>query len=297
MDLLQTDSYYGKYKKYKEKYIKLKHNKYDLSVGHSQNKLIKMDISNINKNNTYVIIDLHFTNEEKKILEKFSISNTKTYNRYGEINLVKSELPKYLRSIGTNDSESIKIISKLIIRIIHRFLDSVDKPSAWITIRTSKPHHGYDIPRWHMDGMYFGKHDTPGLKLVTTLKGPSTLLSNSKQKNIRQKIRNLNLDKSIQKLYQQLENASQKNDKNKIYEIQEKITDLRIISRKKIVKILDKKTITQMDNGQAAIYTVNNSNYGCIHSEPPINQNRIFMSILPGTVEEINEMKIRWKIK
>ena len=32
MDLLQTDSYYGKYKKYKEKYIKLKHNKYGLTL-------------------------------------------------------------------------------------------------------------------------------------------------------------------------------------------------------------------------------------------------------------------------
>lgn len=293
----EINKYMLNYQKCRNQYMNLKYNKSNLDIGCPQNKLIKMDVSQINKNNTYVIVDLNFTNKEKKILENFSILNTKTYDRYGEIDLVDSELPKYLESIGNNDEESINILTRLIVRIIHSFQGTVNKPSAWITIRISEPHHGFDIPRWHMDGRYFGENDTPSLKLVTTLKGPPTLLSNSKQKNIRQDIQNLNFGKPMHKLYQQLKIASQKNDKKQIYELQEKIKNLRITSREKIVKILDEKTITQMDNGQAAIYTVNNSDYGCIHSEPPITQNRIFMSILPGTIDEINEMKILRKIK
>ena len=37
-----------------------------------------------------------------------------------------------------------------------------------------------------------------------------------------------------------------------------------------------------------------NDKVAAIHSEPPINEKRIFLSILPGHVSEIEELRKRW---
>ena len=40
----------------------------------------------------------------------------------------------------------------------------------------------------------------------------------------------------------------------------------------------------------------NNSDLATIHSEPPIHEDRIFISILPMTIDEIDQLKLRWEI-
>ena len=145
-----------------------------------------------------------------------------------------------------------------------------------------------------MDGSYFQRDGTV-VKLVTTLKGPSTLLSNSKQKDIRKKINNMQSTVKLRKLRSELQEMKNENN-GEVALIQQKIRLETLELRKKMGDILDKKSINSMKNGEAAIYTVGNDKIGCIHSEPPINVDRLFMSILPCTVSEINELKKRWKI-
>jgi hypothetical protein len=43
------------------------------------------------------------------------------------------------------------------------------------------------------------------------------------------------------------------------------------------------------------IFIVGNTEKALIHSEPPMTEERIFISILPGTEKQIENLKKRWK--
>jgi hypothetical protein len=299
--------FYTKYIKYKTRYLDLKHDVYHsksidkIKINNSSNKLnikkIKDQINQIDENNTYVVIDLNFSEKEREHLKNFKIDRPNVYSRYGAIELMEKELPKYFEKLGNNDKKSIKVLTNMILRINNDLLEAFNKPSAWIDIRASKPNPDFDIPKWHLDGRYFEDKYTPTLKFVTTLKGPSTLLSDSKQHNIRGRIRKETNTLKLQKLFSKLREAIKDNNKEIMLDLHKKIQHENIKTRKKVAKILDKDSVHSMSNGDGAIYTTNNSLYGCLHSEPPINEERIFVSILPGTEAEIEELKKFRRIK
>ena len=246
----------------------------------------------IGREKTFVIVDLGFTDDEKKRLNQFRINRGDVYNRYGDINLLKEELPTSLRNIGENIDEDIDLVLRKVLETSKSFISATGKETAWITLRTSRQHSRFDIPRWHLDGRYFGKIKVPTLKLVSTLKGPSTLLSNSDQKDIRKIICDLNYDDEIRKMTQELKEIG-KSDVKKLKMLRKSLEEYRLKNRKKIMKILNKESIVKMKSGDAAIYTTNNSEFGCIHSEPKITEDRIFFSVLPCTFEEMKELKMR----
>ena len=62
--------------------------------------------------------------------------------------------------------------------------------------------------------------------------------------------------------------------------------------RPKLAKLVGKKYNKVPDN-KGLIFEVGSKN-AVIHSEPPIEQERIFISILPGTFEQISELKKRF---
>ena len=84
--------------------------------------------------------------------------------------------------------------------------------------------------------MYFGKRDVPSLKLVTTLKDHQPYYQIVNRKTLDKKYK---IQVNMKQLHQQLTTAIHNND----YLLQEKISVLRIKSRKEIVEILDKKSI------------------------------------------------------
>ena len=55
-----------------------------------------------------------------------------------------------------------------------------EKKACWFTIRVTKPHDEFEVPRWHRDGpMYLydkGREDVVRSKYAITLLGPSTLM-------------------------------------------------------------------------------------------------------------------------
>ena len=145
---------------------------------------------------------------------------------------------------------------------------------CWLTIRISKNKENfkenklfdYDIHRWHIDGRYYN-NESIQYKFILSLKGPSTLIINPNNK-IRKKFLQI-LDKDNDRINIRLE-------RNKI------------VKNESIIKV---KTLI---NG--VITMSNNSNLATIHSEPPIHEDRIFISILPMTIDEIDQLKLRWEI-
>ena len=69
-------------------------------------------------------------------------------------------------------------------------------------------------------------------------------------------------------------------------------------NRKQLTEILEGSKIHQLKEGQGAFITTyvntnDDSSNATIHSEPNITQPRLFISILPGTDDQINEFKIK----
>jgi hypothetical protein len=63
-------------------------------------------------------------------------------------------------------------------------------------------------------------------------------------------------------------------------------------------KAFEKIKVIQTKNNEGCIfYNVPDGDGGALHSEPKINEPRLFISILPSSKENIEELKNRWGAK
>jgi hypothetical protein len=236
------------------------------------NNIIKInDINNFlnNPNKSFKIIKLNISNKIKEILLNLNINQDNTFNYFGNKKLDINSSYSLINLFKTNnDIKSINLLCKFIKKLLLEVCNEYNKNYCWLTIRVSTPNNIYDIPRWHYDGNYY-KSNNIQTKFILTLKGNSTLIINPNQK--------------IKKKFFDIDN------KINIDESEIKLLRNKIVNNEKIINI---NTLT---NGIIIIST--NPKLVTIHSEPPIRENRIFLSILPMTKNELNELKIRWNIK
>ena len=187
-----------------------------------------------------------------------------------------------LNSIG-----DVNKISNILMKLNENVVKGNNDNYVWIDIRISLPNNNFDIPRWHMDGKFFinSERETQ-TKFITTLKGNGTLL--------------VDLNKEKRKEFDNIYDTYL-NKKRNIFNLEEKDKDE---YKKQINKILNEERIAnyelmkdekyiQMTNDQGLIFVVGNDK-STIHSEPPIQSNRMFFSILVGNKEEIEDLKKRW---
>lgn len=64
-------------------------------------------------------------------------------------------------------------------------------------------------------------------------------------------------------------------------------------NRNSLARLLDRSKAISAKFGQATIYVVG-AEHAAVHSEPPIHEGRIFLSILPGSKTQIQELYERW---
>jgi hypothetical protein len=206
----------------------------------------------------YKRFEVDISDKLKNAVDKFDIQEPNTFDHYGYSDKIDLEkLDKFLLDLGQNDKESLIIIQKFIVKLLKKVCDGYDKDSAWLKIGVSLPHHSFDIPRWHTDGRFFEKVEGEfQSKFVMVIKGPGTLFCDP-NKEIRKKFFDAFIGRA---------------DMNKRLELQE---------------ILKSEKVIQMPNNQGAIFLVGDQNYSAIHSEPPMTEPRIFISILPGTNKQI----------
>jgi hypothetical protein len=231
----------------------------------------------------FELIVLDLTDDEIKQNQNLEIENHKTYEYYGKVNALDySDIENYIEKIGNNDEETIKSIYNSIQKIIKQFMEhynnkyrSVD--SVWISIRPTNPRDDFKIPRWHRDGKYFTTEEgEKAYKFVTCLKGPTTLFVT---------------DNEVIAKYREVSEEETKK-KRKLtfdsFEEQIKYTDENV--RPLLADVIGNDYESVPDN-HGLIFLVGDPNYGVIHSEPDKNVDRLFMSILPGSEEQIREWK------
>ncbi|MGI4851060.1 MAG: hypothetical protein ACRYGR_03895 [Janthinobacterium lividum] len=158
-------------------------------------------------------------------------------------------------------------------------------------LRAFKETTAFDQPRWHMDGCYYESFDGTQLKFAIVFKGPSTLFY-PLSFDERQKFTDFTSE-SWQKIRTQFDQSLQQNtmteeqiqdEKNRLYEQEEKIF---------LSQMIQKSQIISLPSGQGMIFKVGNLTTAALHSEPPIKEDRLFLSIVPCGFKDISGMRQR----
>lgn len=126
---------------------------------------------------SYQFFDLSFTDEECELFDAIQITRAKTFDQYGNLERLPELLPAYLEAIGNRDQAVIEAVTKAVYRIATTVVEAAGKESAWVTLRASLPHHGFDTARWHTDGNYFAPKNVWSASL--SLQQPSKALQRS----------------------------------------------------------------------------------------------------------------------
>ena len=226
---------------------------------------------------------IKLTDSESNVINNLQVAKQSYFEHFGDLNLLDFE--DFFSKIG-NDLKSVKIIEKVIRKITKKVLSGFGMDHFWISVRAVLPSSRFDIPRWHYDGTYF-ENITQQAKFAMILKGPGTLFIKKSKKVVESY--NKILDQSSKEFREIL-------DKNKIdfkdykaqFEVQHKNDEK---YRPKFVKELSKYKVKQIKNNKGVIFWggKNRNVVSALHSEPKIDQPRLFISILPGTKEMIEE--------
>ena len=215
----------------------------------------------------FEIFDMkYYTPEEKECIDNFHfhLKTQLSYNNYGNNNL--DDLNEFLIRLGNNSLEQIQTIGNIIKKIIKTVMDGYGMESYWLAIRVTEPSKDWDLPRWHCDGNYFWRTKERKIvsKFVTVFQGAGTLLLKTSNKSQRKKF--IDLTKESYKLY--------KDDFGK--EHRENMNN----------SILG--DIIQPTNYQSVIFFSGPKRICGIHSEPEMHTPRMFLSIVPGSIKEID---------
>ena len=247
---------------------------------------MKLDSKKIKKyldtgNPEFKLFSMNYTDSEKDVINNFILQASDNFRYYGSIERINGSLEKFLSSIGTNTSHNIKKMAKLIVNLIKKVLKGYNMSHFWLAIRVTEPNNEFIIPRWHKDGKYFASNSITA-KFITVLRGPGTLL--------------IPLNKKVNDIY----NKISEKERNEIsltstFEEEKKIErKYRLIFSKKF----EHEKIIQVKNSQGLVFLAGSPmDNAALHSEPNMDQYRMFISIVPGSKKNIEELKKRWTTK
>lgn len=231
----------------------------------------EFDAGNIKKylesnENQFMIFDMPYTEKEKKCIDNFDLKIELTYNNYGDNDL--NDLNIFLIQLGDNNQKKIKRMGQIIKNITKIVLSGYLMESYWLTIRVTQPTNVWNLPRWHCDGNYFYHANEREIvsKFATSLHGSGTLLMKTS-------------DSQRKDFIDLIEESYQKNNDGMSKEHRKHMND-------NISGIAIKPT-----NYQSVIFISGPREICGIHSEPEMNTPRMFLSIVPGSKNEINKWR------
>lgn len=213
---------------------------------------------------SFVNFDLHLDPDSQADIERLHVGHIDSYDNFGQTESVLEDAAKFLESIG-NDPALSRRVAETIDQLVKDSLSAVNAETAWFTIRAFTPIDQFDIPRWHMDGKFYDQADGDQRKIAMTIKGAGTLLNNLPQ----------SLRETFNSVARSFDRDSPEN-------------------RRTLEKLIDPAHTHIGTSGQGTIFIVGSDERAAVHSEPPIHSERLFMSLLPGTHEQIAELRERW---
>lgn len=215
---------------------------------------------------SYIFHNLNLSEGELEAFKSIQLDKMQDYEEYenyGKLENLEKDLHDFFMKIGEQNQAKLELTIQTLIKSTNDLLVASKQPTAWFCIRAFHPCTSYQIPRWHQDGKYFN-FDNPNPRLVSkcvlVLKGSPTLFAN--------------LPDEVKRLIDSYHNEE------------------RVI----VDQIVQKYKIESPKSGEVALFRVGDEK-GAVHSEPNIKTDRLFISILPGSYEEIDELYNNWHPK
>jgi hypothetical protein len=216
-------------------------------------------LKKIEKEKSFAVCELGLTSVEQGVFKQLAIAKCGNYDLFGNLELLSKEMPLFLENIGNNQSTIAQQAVAIISTIINNVLKAQNAQTAWVALRAFTPNGLYDVPRWHVDGNYYKPHNFNLPKFAVTLKGDTTLFYDATEME----------RKDVMAYYA---------DEH----------------RELLATRLNKNQIIQTLQEQGAFFVVGDPLRAAVHSEPPIKQERLFLSMVCGSIEQIAELKNRW---
>ena len=216
----------------------------------------------------YTHFSLGLDNNQRETLDAINVDHSHIYDNFGTLDQLRSDVFRELCDQGNTPQQAITQ-SGILNKIVQDCVQGFGSESAWVSVRFSKPNDRFSTPRWHMDGNYF--EDDYGsnqrIKALMTVKGASTLLSDADiiQRNLLDGFHN---------------KASPPSD----------------IARALSVHLVGTSGISQTPDGYGTLI-VAGEGIKAVHSEPDITEDRVFISVLPGTKAQIRGLQERWHLE
>ena len=239
---------------------------------------------------SYAYFDLNLSDEQKTALEKMTIRPLAEYanddeleellskmshTNYGELDNLAAELNSYMtEKLGETNPGICLVVIELIMDIIKKVCDYYNQESALIMLRTTPSENKlYDIPRWHTDGSFFLKGERE-YKTVVTLVGPGTL---------------------FYKLPDEQRSAFNEVSGIKLTTLTPSKSEIKIKAQESRMKTYaictDESRIDSPAQYQGAMFVTGCKKTSMVHSEPKMTGKRFFLSVQPGSKEQIAEKK------
>lgn len=247
------------------------------TVEKQRDYLLSSDIENRRETleqELFLNVDMNLSQEEKESLVRINIEKAlPQFDFYGTEGVeLKKKVEEYLGDMGDNSPEDLSHIADIVSRLSEGMRKGFDTETTWTMIRVSLPYNEFEIPRWHSDGKYFNSTQKR-YKLVATLKGPQTLFGETVDIEAHNR-----LGKELNDNYLRIEDDPEGFNEE----------DMRI--RTELQKVVAQKEIG--GQGEAIVYLVGEED-AVLHSEPNITEPRIFVSVLPGSDEQIAQWEGR----
>lgn len=244
-----------------------KSSQHDLEADSSTSKLAQnlyQSYKNLDADKTFDHFKVDFSQEEQSALESLYINKTTSYENFDRLDVLQEELISFLIELG-NSEPIAKKVARVLERIVKEILIGLTAESAWVAVRSFTPCSLYDVPRWHTDGYYYEPFQGNQYKVVISLKGAGTLFSS--------------VAPSVRRAFNALQ----------------KLEDTEETRQQRARLLAPHSPSSPFVWGQGSIFIVGSPTNAAIHSEPPIKEERLFMSVLPGTKSQIGDLYKRWK--
>lgn len=222
------------------------------------------DVKTLLEKRRILAIDLQLTAEEETLLQGLDINvegSDGNFLYWGSVNNedFSSNLKSYLATLGENNEKTVDILFHLIVRIAKNITRYFDTEFAWIETKTFFANDTFITPRWHVDNKFFKPHTAH--KFVWAVKGAQTRFGITTDTEEFKRLTALEIE------------AGHGTEKN-------------IRAREEINDIVQE--VSMPIEGNAALYQSGGKD-PFVHSEPHMNENRLFIAIIPGTKKEICE--------
>jgi hypothetical protein len=198
------------------------------------------------------------------------------YDNFGELDLLEKTARLALADQGQGESPATAVFVSSVSRLTHSTIKAIGCETAWVCLRTFMPETEFTA-RWHRDGRFFIAEDDPVVqhKAVFALKGRLSLFTTIEEGIMAQ----------FDEVERRLSAAYSAKDKSAIVAIQAELNAF--VRPANIVRL--------QAPHQGALFNVGIPERAGVHSEPEFDSARWFMSVVPGSREQILALKQRWK--